>query len=160
MTNGHIGSCTNLIFTEGEPKFQQSQKQLSANFNRIMNQNLCMSFFSLFFFFFLLRRPISPGSVLSFSPPPSSLVRRRYHATSTAWRSSRAVRSSCPITTTWSTAAAPASSAQVNISCLQQQQRCVRCMFECDGACVALCCLLLQRKPPDLIYVSEKGAQY
>lgn len=46
--------------------------------------------------FLLLRWPISPGCVLSFSPPPSSPVRRRYHATSTAWRSSKAVHSSCP----------------------------------------------------------------
>lgn len=63
--------------------------------------------------FLLLRWPTSPGCVRSFSPPPSSPVRRRYHATSTAWRSSKAARSSCPTMMTWSTGAAPASSAQV-----------------------------------------------
>lgn len=63
--------------------------------------------------FLLLRWPISPGCVLSFSPPPSSPVRRRSPATSTAWRSSKAAHSSCPTMMTWSMGAAPASSAQV-----------------------------------------------
>lgn len=99
----------------------------------------------LFFFFLLLRWLISPGCVLSISLPPSSPARRRYRATSTAWRSSRAVHSSYLTTTTWSTAAVPASSAQVQsdslpsiTSCLQQQQIHVHCAFVFASVCVAL----------------------
>lgn len=87
---------------------------LDVRLNRCSSQTV--QYHHLFSFFsssFPLRRPTSPGCALSTSPPPSCPVRGRSRATSTAWRSSRAVRSSCRTTTTWSTAAAPASSAQV-----------------------------------------------
>lgn len=122
---------------------------------------LC-NFLAFFFFFLLLllllRRPISPGCVLSISPPPSSPARRRCRATSTAWRSSRAVRSSCPIMTTWSTVAAPASSAQVNTHLLPSATSCI---LEMSAVCVLACVGVhgalypLHRKTFNLIYASE-----